>query len=329
MRPPHQLFENVAFVASEVAELVAGLGKDLSNQESDEIHRLFEMGLPPITSLNALSVMMGFNPGFIWSLSKRTSRYYRVFQIPKGKGTRQIEAPRVSLKLIQKWLSVHFEKSWHPNKAVHGFVRGKSHITAAKEHVNAEWVISADIANCFPSTTSADVEAALIKLGYRSADSLEILTSLLCYGGRLSQGAPTSPVISNIALDGIDTQLAAFSAQFGIKFTRYADDIVFSGEFEQLEKIGGSESIFDRLKSVFSKTSWSLADHKLSFDDLPRRLKVHGLLVHGDSIRLTKGYRNRIRAYKHLLKIRKIKENDLPKVIGHLNYSKQIDEAAS
>lgn len=328
MRLPHQLIENLAFVSSDAAELISGLAGVCSAEEFAEIHRLFDLGLPPVTSLNALSVMTGYNPGFVWSLVHRAHRHYRLFQIPKGAGVRQIEAPRVALKAIQKWLSVHFERRWTAQQAVHGFVKGRSHITAAKVHLGSEWVISADIENCFPSTTAGNVRAALTKLGYQTGDSLNVLTPLLCYGTRLSQGAPTSPVISNIALDSVDSQLTAYAAQFGLRFTRYADDIVISGRNDQLDVAGGPEAIFRLLRAAFAGTSWTLSERKLSFDQLPKRLKVHGLLVHGEVIRLTKGYRNRIRLYRHLLASGLVMDEDLRRVRGHLNYAEQIDRAA-
>lgn len=329
MRLPHQLIENRAFITNDASELVAALGNSCSPEEAAEIHRLFELGLPPVTSLNALSTMTGYNPGFVWSLVHRAHRHYRLFWLPKGgRDFRQIEAPKVALKAVQKWLSVHFERHWSAQEAVHGFVKGRSHITAAKVHLGADWVISADIMNCFPSTTAADVRNALNKLGYQTDDSLSVLTPLLCYGTRLSQGAPTSPVLSNIALDMVDSHLTAYAAQFGFKLTRYADDIVISGKSEQLAAAGGHEAVFGILKSMFAGTSWALSEQKLSFDQLPKRLKVHGLLVHGNSIRLTKGYRNRIRAFKHLAAKNKIADRDLTRIHGHLNYASQIDKAA-
>lgn len=58
---------------------------------------------------------------------------------------------------------------------------------------------------------------------------------------------------------------------------------------------------------------------------LPNRLKVHGLLVHGEKVRLTKGYRNRIRAYKHLYGKDKIKDEDVKRIVGHITYASQVE----
>lgn len=318
MRLPHQYVESIGLVASTASELIAALGKSCTEDEAAEIKRLFDSGLPPVTSLNALAVMTGYNLGFVWSLVNRPWRYYRVFEIPKGRGTRQIEAPRVALKMIQKWLSIHFERKWIPHNAVHGFVRGRSHISAARIHLSAEWVISIDIENFFSSTPYSVVYNSLSLLGYRTRESLSVLTALCCYRGRLSQGAPSSPVISNITLYDIDEAVAEIAHENSAKFTRYADDIVLSGRGDL------PPDIIPALHKVIEGTPWRLSPNKVQKAHTPQRLKVHGLLVHSDTVKLTKGYRNKIRAFRHLLEVDRVRKNDLARIVGHVRYASQI-----
>ena len=318
MRLPHDILDSLAFTADCPEEVIASLGDKCTEQEAAEIVRLYEAKLPPVTTGNSLAVMTGFNPGFIWSLIKSPSRHYRVFEIPKGKFTRQIEAPRIGLKIIQKWLSLHFERKWQPHDSVHGFVRGRSHISAARVHVGSEWVITVDIVNFFPSTPASEVLTALTAIGYKTEESLQSLLGLCCFRDRLAQGAPTSPVLSNIALDPIDRAIFEVAKKHSAKFTRYADDIVFSG-------VGRPpEALFSDLDKTFLNTAWRLSEKKRSIAQLPGRLKVHGLLVDGENIRLTKGYRNQIRAYKHLFTEGKIVEKDVARIFGHITYASQI-----
>lgn len=77
-------------------------------------------------------MVTGFNPGFLWAMLHKNEEFYRVFSIPKGRGSRQIEVPKVSLKFLQSWIAYHFEKKWQPSEAVHGFVKTRSHITARR-----------------------------------------------------------------------------------------------------------------------------------------------------------------------------------------------------
>ena len=88
------------------------------------------------------------------------------------------------------------------------------------------------------------------------------------------------------------------------------------------------QGIFDDLKKIFQDTSWKLSHRKYHIAVAPARLKVHGLLVHGDRIRLTKGYRNRLRAYQHVLNSRRINMPDLRRIKGHLQYAEQIEKFA-
>jgi RNA-directed DNA polymerase len=318
MRLPHDFLSSLALVAGTADELIQGLGQSVSADELAEINRLTRAGLPPITSDEALSVMTGYNRGFIWSLKSQTNKHYRVFKIPKGRLSRQIEAPRAGLKLIQKWLSIHFANVLKPHEAVHGFVQGRSHITAAREHLNASWVFSVDIENFFPSTTRESIVSALKLIGYQTVASLEILSQLCSYEGRLSQGAPTSPVLANAALSEIDNHISVLAQKFGARFTRYADDIVISGVNDV------PTNLFAEIERIFDDTPWRLSESKRHLSVKPNRLKVHGLLVHGATLRLTKGYRNRVRAFAHVLKNEKVKNEDVKKLKGHLSYANQV-----
>ena len=152
MRLPHQLLELQWFVFTSVDEFIHAMGPNCPPAEIDEIRRLSVLCLPPVSSREALSTMLGLNTGLIWSLEHRTHRYYRNFMIPKGKGFRQIAAPKIALKIIQKWIATQLERLYSPQEHVFGFVAGRSHIAAASKHCGARWVLSLDIKDFFPST---------------------------------------------------------------------------------------------------------------------------------------------------------------------------------
>ena len=283
------------------------------------MQRLSEFGLPPVVSMAALAAMTGFSSGFLWSLMYQTHKHYRVFNIPKGRSVRVIEAPRVGLKFVQRWLAVQLERAWTPHCAVHGFVRRRSHISSAAVHLGAHWVVSVDIKGFFPSTEERIVRRALERLGYKFPRSLDILSRICCFERRLPQGAPTSPVLSNIGMHEVDCTISHFAQARGWRFTRYADDIVLSGT--------GSipADALNKIEGIFANTCWALSSRKRFASEAPQRLKVHGLLVHGDKLRLTKGYRNRIRAYRHLWDSGKIPQHDQRRVGGHIQYAEQIE----
>lgn len=321
MRFPHPDFSEVCLFAQSPDILIKGLGRWAEDDEPQLIKDYCAQGLPPVTSVASLSVMTGFNPGFFWSIFTNPRKHYRTFAIPKGNGSppRVINAPKVGLKAIQSWLSMHWVARYdhHPNSF--GFIPGRSHAHAAKCHVGAEWVISVDIENFFPSIQEDRVLQALLNLGYKDGPSTTILTKLLCLDGALSQGSPASPVMSNVVLRSLDERLTALAVEVGAVFTRYADDIVFSGKGQP------ANNLLDNAITKITSDGWTVSNDKVYSSSLPARLKVHGLLVHGASVRLTKGYRNKIRAYRHLLSQGKISQEDMKSVLGHVSYADFVE----
>lgn len=322
MRLPHPLLNSQFFVFDSVDELLRALGTSIGDAERAQILALAAAGLPPVSSSATLSIMFGLNPGLVWSLLNRPARHYRSFDIRKGRSVRTIDAPKVALKIIQKWLSVRLQMTYAPPEHVFGFVPGRSHILAAQKHINAEWVFSVDVRNFFPTTPRSLVKVTLQEVGF-SDHGAEIVSRLACLREALAQGAPTSPVLSNLCFAGIDRALLNLATRYGLKLTRYADDIVFSG------RGACPPTLHNDVVELFEGGPWRLAENKTELVTLPRRLKVHGLLVHGGSVRLTKGYRNKLRAYRHLLRAGRVRPEDLRRLRGHIAYSDSVDHVAN
>lgn len=281
---------------------------------------LFSRGIPPITSAYCLAILFGYSLEFIYAMTKRPDKFYRVFSIKNGKKTRRIQAPKVALKVIQKWFGAHLSNNltFHPH--VYGFVKGRSFVDAAKHHIGARWVLAVDIDNFFPSISKERVLLSLIAQGY-SNDASKLISDLCCLNDSLAQGSPASPVLSNLCMQSIDDSLIKLSEKYKVTVTRYADDITFSGigEFD--------EGLIRDLQELIKSSGFQLNDDKTYFADSTtgKRLKVHGLLVKEDSVRLTKGYRNKIRLYKHLQKSGRISEDDYHRINGHINFADFID----
>lgn len=317
MRLPQSLAESRYFSFNTFFELLratAGVGES----EEIEMKNLDQIGLPPITSVHVLATMFGLNPGIIGAFTVKPSRYYRTFYIPKGRSVRRIDAPRVGLKIIQKWLSIQLQKFYIPLPHVYGFVSDRSHVGAASVHVGSVWAFSIDIRNFFPSTSIDVVAFALAECGFSSRGA-SLLAQLTCLNGNLAQGAPSSPVLSNICFAKIDVELEAYAIKHNLRLTRYADDVVFSGVSN------APESLRADIESIFCHSYWKIASEKTEMQVFPQRLKVHGLLVQ-QKLSLTKGYRNRLRAYKHLLNNRPLTLEDSAVMKGHIAYEKHVLE---
>jgi len=187
------------------------------------------------------------------------SKRYKHFAIPKSNGgVRIISEPIEALKEILQLLLFHLEVSYEPLDSSHGFIADRSILTNAKSHVRKHWVFNADLEKFFPSIQMEKVESALsgIKLkflldnpeknGALSYQEVELkreiisfLANLCCFRSLeessdpetwygLPQGAPTSPVLSDIVARKMDEDILSFCADRGIEYTRYADDMSFS-----------------------------------------------------------------------------------------------------
>lgn len=310
----------VSFTTAE--QFLQALPVQAREEFTGQIRFLLERRLPPVVSVRCLATLFGFSPKFVGAMQKGTERYYRTFSIRQGKKKRVIHAPRVALKVIQKWFGHHLAKAVKPSDCVFGFVRGQSTIKAAALHCGSNWVYSIDIKDFFPSTPITNVVQTLLKLGY-PPHGAELAGKLCCYEGGLSQGSPASPAISNLVFGEADTKLMALAREYGIHYSRYADDIVFSG----LDNF--PEDLPQRAKGVIESGGWRVSPEKERLSKRPNRLKVHGLLVHGEHPRLTKGYRNKLRAYRHLLEANRISDEDEARIRGHLSYAKSVESAAN
>jgi len=283
-----------------------------------EIDDLVTRQLPPVVNKRCLSTLFGFSPRFIGTLFSNTERYYRTFKIKKGKKIRDIQAPRVALKVIQKWFGYHLANSLTFHESVFGFVKGRSTVQGAAVHCGANWIYSVDIRDFFTSTSMNKVITALMNVGYQQPGA-SLIAKLCCYNGTLSQGSPASPILSNLTFSKIDEQFFEIARRHNIHYTRYADDIVFSG------MNSFPSSIKSDIVSIVQSEGWRLSNEKEYLAAKPRRLKVYGLLVNGAKPRLTKGYRNKIRAFRHLLTDSKISHEDISRVKGHLSYAQSVE----
>jgi RNA-directed DNA polymerase len=173
-------------------------------------------------------------------------RHYRYVRLPH----RLIEAPKPRLRALQRRLldEVLGRVPVHP--AAHGFVPGRSAHTFAAPHAGRPLVVRLDLAAYFTSISVSRVYGLFRAMGYPEpvAHTLAALCTtstpadvlrrhgpaypdaLALRAPHLPQGAPTSPAIANLCTFRLDRRLAGAAAAFGATYTRYADDLAFSGD---------------------------------------------------------------------------------------------------
>ncbi len=196
----------------------------------DDLCVVLNMALQALHGMDAVKTTVGR-----LKLMARKGRYV-TFKIPKKKKGefRTIDAPCSELKNIQQALNFVLQEVYNPNSAAMGFVKGKSVVTNAQVHLGQNYVYNIDLKDFFPSITSGRVfKRLLVKPFCLNEKVAGTISDLCCYKKVdkkvLPQGAPTSPTITNIICERLDVKLTRLAKAYGLKYTRYADDITFSG----------------------------------------------------------------------------------------------------
>lgn len=206
--------------------------------------KLFESNVPVIYNTSHLSALVGYNKDYLKRAVSYTNSFYRTFDIRKKNGKkREISEPLPSMKDIQLWILQNILYKIPVSKYAKAYVPKlgmKAHLNLHKKQAT---VLSMDIENFFPSIKLEQVEEVFRSLGYSKLIS-NLLAKLCCKERSLPQGAPTSPYLSNIILKEFDEDLFKYCSGNDIRYSRYADDLTFSGnsfdekplqEFVQLE----------------------------------------------------------------------------------------------
>jgi retron-type reverse transcriptase len=229
------------------------LGQGVSaglHYEGGEPEKLAALGLPKFETASDLAQDMGIDESKLaWLTYHRgaaTIDHYHRFTIPKRSGgLRVISSPKSQLRQAQSWLLETVLSKLAVHEAAMAFRPGRSILDNAKLHTGQAIVIRIDLKDFFPSITFKRVKGLFESFGYNSgvasimaliateAPRLEVSLNeekrYVSLGERqLPQGACTSPAITNLLCRNLDKRLSGLAKKFGFKYTRYADDCVFS-----------------------------------------------------------------------------------------------------
>ena len=166
-----------------------------------------------------------------WHLYRRNmATNYTSFEIRKRSGgTRRISSPVSSLKILQQKLAYVLQLVYTVRKSVHGFAQGRSIVSNAHQHVGKSFVLNVDLEDFFPSINFGRVRGTFMATPYDIPEpAATVLAQMCCFDNELPQGAPTSPVVSNMICGKIDSELHRLARRNRCIYTRYADDLSFS-----------------------------------------------------------------------------------------------------
>jgi len=296
--------------------------EDEITQYLDYAKILFDKKLPIIFDQAHFSLLVGYKLSYILRVTNSPQNFYRTFAIPKkAGGKRIISEPLPSLKEIQHWMLKEILYKCHVTGYAKAYLPNKSIVDNARFHVNKTGVLTIDIENFFPSLRLKKVYGFFNNLGYSKSVSM-VLSRLCCLNDSLPQGAPTSPALSNLLMAPIDKRIIGFVKKYNISYTRYADDLTFSGDFEP-------GMVIKFVKSVLSDYNLKLNENKTKYCLKNQRQEVTGITVNQKmqackevrkSLRQSVYYIKKYGLVSHLEKTKDQRANSIRHLLGLSNF---------
>ncbi len=215
---------------------------------------------------------------------------YVTFKVKKTSGgDREISSPATALKLIQRKLADVLNAVYEPRRPVHGFVPKKSVVSNAALHVGARFVFNIDLENFFPSINFGRVRGMFMAVPYKVDPVVAtVLAQICCFLNVLPQGAPTSPVVSNMICGKLDSQLKKLAKRYNCLYSRYADDLTFSTRTSsfpksvarpQMTETGSQIIVGGELEALITGNGFKVNQSKTRLRTKQRRQEVTGLTI--------------------------------------------------
>lgn len=284
---------------------------------------LWKHDLPVIYDQNHLCKLLGYTGRYVYAACNSQRHFYRCFEIQKKNGgKRLICEPLPSLKEIQRWILDNILEKIVISPYAKAYVKGKSIKENARFHKKQRMVLSLDIHDFFGHISDYMVFQVFIDVGYRP-DVAMMLAQLCCLDHKLPQGAPTSACLSNIIMRRFDDAVSLYTKQRAIRYTRYADDMTFSGDFNSAEMI-------DFIKAQLKPYNMKLNGDKTRVRCTGQRQEVTGIVVN-DKMQMPRYHRRHIRQVmyyidkygleSHLERAGEERESYLKHLLGVVGYA--------
>lgn len=238
--------------------------------------------------LSSLEQDLGISARTLYAVSNNISKHYHKAKLPKKSGGyRNLSVPDEVLKSIQKQIAEVLLIHMPVSRYAKAYRFGNSTLRNAKHHVGKQVVLKLDILHFFDSIRYSTVKDKVFPEGIY-AEPLRILLTMLCYHkDSLPQGAPSSPAITNIILYEFDELVGHWCRERDIAYTRYCDDMTFSGDFDPAEVVR-----FVRLES--RKMGFLLNEQKTRIQRPGQQQTVTGIVVN-EKLSIPADYRRKLR----------------------------------
>ncbi len=224
---------------------------------------------------------------------------YKTFKIKKKRGgIRTIHAPKPELKILLRCINLILQSVYAVHENAYGFVEGKSVVDNAMLHCNSNYVFNIDLKDFFPSIEIGRVLNRLsfppfnLKKDNGNEEIGNYIAWLACENilverqldGEmiktvkrvLPQGSPISPILTNIICERLDRRLTGLANRFGLRYSRYADDITFSSMHNVYQKDGEFRK---EMKRIISEQYFTINQSKVRLQKSDVRQEVTGITV--------------------------------------------------
>lgn len=286
-------------------------------------NNLYSKNLPIIFDQTHLALLLGIDNEYLHRMSNAPEYFYKTFYIKKRNGKkRRIDEPLPDLKKVQLWILNGILYKVPCSKFAKAYIPHVSIKDNARFHRKQKIVMAVDLKNFFPSIKSGFILGAFLSLGYNLPTAV-MLTRLCCLRESLPQGAPTSAYLSNLVMRQFDNNISKYCTAHHIRYTRYADDLTFSGDFDIAKMI---YFIDKELKYLNLRRN----PQKLKVMRNENRQQVTGVVVN-EKQQLSREYRMKIRQEvyyiqrfgldDHLSHIGETHSNYLEHLCGKIRYA--------
>lgn len=231
-----------------------------------------------MVDVHMLAYQSGLDPKELahWqTLVSGGSGYTRMSIPQKRRRPREVARPSVGLDRLLKQLSKGLSRvsNYNAPPMVHGFVKGRDIRTNAANHLNQDVVLRVDLRDFFGSIDRPRILKTLAGFDFE-AKAAEAVAGVTLVDGSLAQGFSTSPLLSNMAFLDVDVTLSSVAESKGVRYTRYVDDLTFSGAQEVVH-----DDFLQAITSTLNTSGWTVNPGKTRFMRRGKAQYVTGLFV--------------------------------------------------
>ncbi len=249
-----------------------------------------------------------------------TDKFYNTYYLPKKSGgKRVIDCPGKNLKTIQRWILKNYLDKLEVNKRANGFVKERGIKRNALFHLNKKYILTVDIKNFFPSISQKQVFETLNE-HYKEKEFAIKIAKLCTFQRRLPQGAPTSPVLSNLVFKNIDEEIMKYCNSELINYSRYADDLTFSSDNKN-----SLQYSYKFVNDLLFKNGFNLNKKKTRYLSGKGKMTITGVNINSGVPKVSSKLKRKVRAELHHFIIKDQIPN-LNKLAGYISFISSIEE---